>query len=432
MRSSRSLDRVGVTFDDDHAVADAGLMLVASLAQHLDLKELINDTVSLGEDRPGYFQPGRKVLTLLHSMIAGGDFIDDVDVLRSGSTAEVLGHRVMAPSTIGTFLRSFTFGHVRQLDRVTEAALTRAWAAGAGPGDKPMFVDVDSTIERVYGKAKQGAGFGYTRVLGLHPLMASRADTGEVLHTRFRKGKANSARGAQRFVRETLGRVRRAGASGEIVVRADSAFWSKAVIGACRDHDARFSITVRQISTVAAAIAAIPEARWVPVGDYPDDGVCELAETDWGDDRLIVRRTIIIGDQAPLFDTWRHHAFVTDRSGTAAVLDAEHRDHAVVELVIRDLKDGPWAHCPSGSFDANAAWSVIGTLAHNMIRWTTNIGGTTHHPVVAKTVRRRLVRIPGRLTRSARRHTLHLPTRWPWADDFNNALTHIRAVRLAT
>jgi hypothetical protein len=244
-------------------------------------------------------------------------------------------------------------------------------------------------------------------------------------------------------VRETLGRVRRAGATGEIVLRADSGFWSAAVIGACRDHQVRFSITARMTSKIAAAIAEIPEGRWVPMGDYPDDGVCELAETEWGDDRLIVRRTIIIGDQAPLFDTWRHHAFVTDRTGTAAVLDAEHRDHAVVELVIRDLKHGPWAHCPSGRFDANAAWSVIGTLAHNMVRWTTNISGgeqdprhggenRAHRPLMAKSVRRRLLRLPGRLTRSARRQTLHLPTRWPWATDFNDALTRIRAVHLTT
>ncbi|GAC1355740.1 MAG: IS1380-like element ISMsm12 family transposase [Acidimicrobiales bacterium] len=432
MQASRTLDRVAVTFDDDHAVADAGLMLVASLAQHLDLEDLVNDTVRLGEDRPGYFAPGRKVMTLVHSMIAGGDFINDVDVLRCASTDTVLGHRVMAPSTIGTFLRSFTFGHVRQLDRVTEIALTRAWAAGAGPGDDQLIIDMDSTVRQVFGHDKQGAAYGYTHELGLHPLMASRADTGEVLHTRFRSGNANTARGAQRFVRETLGRARRAGATGEVIVRADSGFWSNKVIGACRAHDTRFSITARQTRAVRAAIDSIPEGAWVPLADYPDDGVCELAETWWGDDRLIVRRTIIIGDQAPLFDTWRHHAFVTDRAGTAADLDAEHRAHAVVELVIRELKDGAWAHSPSGVFEANAAWSVIGTLAHNLLRWTTHIGGVTDGLVVAKTVRRRLVSLPGRMTRSARRSTLHLPTRWPWARAFSDALVRVRAVRPAT
>ncbi len=170
----RSLDRLQVAFDDDHAVANAGLVLTATLAQRLDIEGLGDQMITLGE-RPGAFRPGRKVMSLVHSLIAGGDCIEDANVLRTGSTAQVLGHRVMAPSTLGTFLRSFTFGHVRQLDRLAEAALTRAWEAGAGPGRAPLTIDLDSTICEVHGHHKGGAAYGYTRVLGYHPLLATRA-----------------------------------------------------------------------------------------------------------------------------------------------------------------------------------------------------------------------------------------------------------------
>jgi len=212
-------------------------------------------------------------------------------VLRAGATARVLPTTPLAPSTVGTWLRSLTFGHVRQLDRLTELLLSRAWAAGAGPGGDDLVIDVDSTICEVHGYAKQGAAYGYTRQLGYHPLLATRADTGEVLHTRMRKGSANTARGAQRFVRETVGRVRRAGATGPLVLRADSGFWSHKVIGACHDHDVRYSITVRQTKTVVAAIEGIDDAAWVDIA-YPDGGEAQVAETTLGDhQRLIMRRT---------------------------------------------------------------------------------------------------------------------------------------------
>jgi hypothetical protein len=183
MPSSHSPAGLVVAFDDDHAVANAGLLLPATLAERLDIEAVIDELVDLG-DRPGAHRPGRKVLTLIHALIAGGDCISDADLLRTGSTAAVLGHRVMAPSTLGTFLRSFTFGHIRQLDRAAEHALTQAWAAGAGPGQQPMTIDVDSTICEVHGHHKGGAAYGYTGVLGYHPLLATRADTGEVLHAR--------------------------------------------------------------------------------------------------------------------------------------------------------------------------------------------------------------------------------------------------------
>ena len=360
-------------------------------------------------------------------MLAGGDCIDDADLLRAGSTAVVLGHRVLAPSTLGTFLRSFTFGHVRQLDRLAERVLTRAWAAGAGPGDQPLTVDVDSTIWEVYGQAKQGAAYGYTRVLGYHPLLATRADTGEVLHARMRTGRANTARGAKRFVEELAGRLRRAGACGQLTLRADSGFWSAKVLEACRRHRIRFSVTVRQTKQVQQAITMIAETAWTPI-DYPDGGVAEVAETTLGSDRLVVRRTRLVGAQATLWPDWRYHALVTDREGGAVELDADHRRHAVIELAIRDLKEGAGLrHCPSGKFLANAAWLVIATLAHNLLRWVAALGLQHRGLVAAKTLRCRLIALPGRLTRSARRSQLHLPKRWPWASDFTQALGRLRA-----
>jgi hypothetical protein len=223
--SSYDPQRLDVVFDGDHAVANAGLVLVAMCSTALGIEATANEYVDLG-DRRGASRPGRKILTLLHSMVVGGDCIDDVDVLRSGSTDKMLRHQVIAPSTIGTFLRSFTFGHVRQLDRLFATILEQAWTGGAGPGDDAMTIDIDSTICEVHGKDKQGAGYGYTKQLGYHPLTASRAETGEILHIRQRKGSANTSRGTKRFIEELVARVRRAGASGALTLRADSGFFS--------------------------------------------------------------------------------------------------------------------------------------------------------------------------------------------------------------
>lgn len=425
MSSSRRVERFDVMFDDDHAVANAGLLLTATLADRLGIERLADELVDLG-DRPGAHRPGRKVMTLIQSIVAGGDCIDDVDVLRCGSTEKVLGHKAMAPSTCGTFLRSFTFGHVRQLDRLAEAVMTRAWQAGAGPGDQPMTMDLDSTICEVHGHQKQGARFGYTKVRGLHPLLATRADTGEVLHTRMRKGSAGSGRGAQRFVNELVARVRRAGAAGQLTLRADSGFWSNKTIAACRRLDVRFSITVSQQDVIRQAIATIDEDEWVDIG-YTDLGEAQVAETVYKNMRLVVRRTRLVGKQASLWPQWRHHAFVSDREGTPVDLDSDHRRHAVVELAIRDLKEGAGMnHCPSGQFNANAAWLVLAAMAHNLLRWTAHLGVGASGPVVAKTIRRRLITMPGRITRTARRRQLHLPRRWPWRHEFLTAAVHLR------
>jgi hypothetical protein len=414
-----------VAFDDEHVVANAGLALVGVLSEKLGLEALAQEFVDV---KPF---PGRRVATLVHAMVAGASCIDDADVLRCGATSSVLDHRVMAPSTLGTFLRRFSFGHVRQLDRVSEMLMTRAWSLGAGPSDQPMTIDVDSTICEVFGNQKQGAGYGYTKVLGYHPLLATRADTGETLHVRFRKGSANTQRGAQRFVRETVGRVRRAGASGALTLRCDSGFFSKYVVQACRDHEVRYSITVRQTSVIQRAIEQIGEDAWTSI-DYTVNGDAWVGETTYGDGhRLVVRRTKLHDPRPALFPTYRYHAFITDREGDAVTLDADHRRHAVVELAIRDLKEGSGLeHCPSGDFNANAAWAVLASIAHNLVRWVGALGLGSKGPLVAKTIRRKFIALPGRITHGARRRHLHLPSNWPWAIQWTSCFE--RLVKLQT
>ena len=279
-RVSHVIDRIEATFDDANLVANAGLLLSATLAGRLGLEGLIDDTVKLS-GRVGGAHPGCKVLTLMHLMIAGGSHIDHVDVLRAGATGSVLGHTVMAPSTIGTFLRAFSFGHVRQLEAVNGHAIERAWAAGVGPGNQSLVIDIDSTICEVAGKAKGGAGYGYTKVLGYHPILATRADTGEVLHARMRKGQANTQRGARRFIDEVVARVRRAGATGALTIRVDSGFWSNDTIADLNRLNVRYTMAVRTgVGNIAKLIAAIPDKQWQTI-PYTDDGEAQVAECDY-------------------------------------------------------------------------------------------------------------------------------------------------------
>ncbi|HEX5193871.1 MAG TPA: IS1380 family transposase [Solirubrobacteraceae bacterium] len=424
-------DATRVLFDDARAVANAGVLLPAVLAGRLGIEALVDETVDLG-DRDGAANPGRKVMSLVSAMALGADCIDDCDVLRSGQTRAVLGHAVAAPSTLGTFLRAFTFGHVRQLDRVLAETLSRAWAAGAGPGDERLVVDVDSFVGEVYGYDKQGAGYGYTHKRGYHPILATRAGTGEVLHIRARKGSANTSRGALRFVEELIARVDRAGATGPKLLRADSGFWNLKIMARLQTAGWSYSIGVRQQKHIKAAIAAIPEPDWQTLEDYPDGGEAQIAQTMLGRQRLIVRRTRLVGAQAELWPDWRHHAFLTNRTDPLEQVEAEHRQHAVVELAIRDLKDQALAHFPSGKFLANAAWTVIAGLAHNLLRWTTLIGLPDTVIPTARTLRRRLLNVPGRMTRTARQLTLRMPARWPWATQFLTALQRLRAVPALT
>jgi Transposase DDE domain group 1 len=434
-----SLDRLDVTFDDERLVANAGLLLPATLAQHLGLRELFDEHVDLG-DAAGRANVGHKAMTLVHSALAGGDSIDDADALRAGATQAVLGHVVLAPSTLGTFLRSFSWGHARQLDVVAGALLTRAWAAGAGPGAEPFTIDVDSSIHETYGLAKEGGTrFTYNHVRGYHPLYAVAAGTGDVLHVRLRGGNAHSGRGAAGFLTETFGRVRAAGATGPIVLRADSGFYSRAVVDACRRAKVSFSITAKlHKGGVRTAIAAIDESAWVPIPYFLDGA--DVAETTYqpfgtkgAPCRLIVRRVRPTpGSQLALFVEFTYHAFITDREGEMIELEADHRRHAEIENTIRDLKYGVGLnHLPSGRFGANAAWLALNVIAHNLARFSTRLG-LGESLITTETLRRRYLSLPGRLTRSARRVTLHLPARWPWAERFVTALTSHRNVLLVT
>ena len=411
-------DRIQIAFDDPRLVANAGLLLPVTLAQHLGLREVVDSHVDLG-DAPGRANPGDKLLTLVASALAGGDFIDDADVLRTGGTAGAIGCVVKAPSTLGTFLRSFRWGHVRQLDRVSRELLSRAWAAGAGPGEGPLTIDLDSTMCETYGLAKEGARHhGYTGQRGYHPLLPRTAGTGEVLMSRLREGRANTARGAAHFLRETVGRVRHAGARGQLTVRADSGFYAHALVVVCREMDVRFSITIRQHARLRELIEAIPEEDWTPVPYWMDGGadVAEITYTPFQGEpeaapvRLIVRRVKPTpGSQLALFASYSYHGFITDRDGETLELEADHRRHAEIENAIRDLKHGVGLnHLPSGRFPANGAWLAVQVLAHNLARWTARIG-LDEGVVTTRTLRRRFFSLAGRLTRSARRLTLHLP-----------------------
>ncbi len=439
MRSSHSLDRLDVAFDDDRLVADAGLLLPATLAHRLGLRELVEQYLHLSA-AAGRANVGDKLLTLVMSALAGGECIDDANALRAGGTARVLGFRVKAASTLGTFLRSFSWGHVRQLDRVSRELLARAWAAGAGPGSAPLTIDLDSTICETYGLQQEGAlHHGYTGVRGYHPLLAVAAGTGDVLLARLREGRANTARGAAHFLAETIGRVRYAGATGQLTVRADSGFYAHAVVAVCRTMGVRFSITIRQHRSVRRLIEAIPADAWTPI-PYWIAGGADVAETtytpfagepDAAPVRLIVRRVKPTPDsQLALLVLYDYHAFITDRDGQTLTLEADHRRHAEIENAIRDLKYGVGLnHLPSGRFAANGAWLAVQVMAHNLARWTARLG-LGAGIVTTKTLRRRLFALAGRLTRSARRVRLHLPARWPWAIGWSTALARLRALPL--
>jgi hypothetical protein len=427
-----SLDSVQVRFDEQRLVSNAGLLVTATLADRLGIEELVNESVWLDPRLPGAALPGRKVMTLVHGMLAGADSIDDMNVLRAGSTGLILGHRVMAPSTLGTFLRAFTFGHVRQLDRVLDQALARAWQAGAGPGEGPLVIDIDSFVGEVYGYQKQGASYGYTKKLGYHPIAAVRADTGEVLHIRNRKGKANTQRGIARFADELLARVRRAGHGGVIVIRADSGFENHKLFKELDARGIEFSIGVKLTKTIRALIEQIPETAWVTVADYPEGGEAQLAETELKGFRLIVRRTRLIGAQAELFPDWRYHCFATNRQVPTLVADTDHRDHASIELAIRDLIDQALCHFPSGRMHANSAWTVIAALAHNLGRWTSQLGLPNAPVQTAHSRRHQLLTVPARLTRTSRQWTLRMPARWPWQHRFTTILDKIRALPALT
>lgn len=434
---SGGVDGLEVRFDEGSLVADAGLLLVGTLMGRLGLEALIDEAVRPPESGRG---SGAKALSVVASMLVGGSFIDDADRLRAGSAQAVLPFEVSAPSTLGTWLRSFTWGHVRQLDRAHELALGRAWRVGAAPDVSEMTVDLDSTVCEVHGKSKQGAAYGHTGVLGYHPLVAARDDTGEVIHTRMRSG--SSQRGHCWFVSETLARLRRLVPDAAVTVRADAGFFSYDMLDLIEARGAAYSITIPQNAKVKAVIAAIDEACWRPIA-YTESGTAQIAETliDTGrrDNqgprtlRLVVRRTRLEGPQGELWPNWRHHSFITNRDDLdACAADTYHRAHARVELAIRDLKNNGLAHCPSGKFTTNAAWLACAALTHNLARWTSRLGQTQHPQqlTVAATIPNRLLTVPARAVNHAGRRILRMPQQWPWAHTYTRALRQLRNLPL--
>jgi hypothetical protein len=439
-------------FDDPNLLSHAGLVPAVALATRAGLLELTEQFLTV----PGGagHAADAKVTALIAGMVAGADSIDDLDILRHGGMPRLFTG-VRAPSTLGTFLRAFKFGHVRQLDAV--AARFLAGLAHRSPliaaGAAVTYVDIDDTMRRTFGYAKQGAGYGYSGVKGLNALLAT-VSTGSsapvIVATRLRKGPANSARGAARLVADALRTTTRCGVTGTVVLRADSAYYGRDVIAAATRHQARFSITARKDRAVTAAIATIPDTGWTPIR-YPravfdeqlqcwvsDAEVAEIPYTAFTSRpkkeqvtaRLIVRRVrdqnpnhTVANAQGELFPAWRHHAVFTNTDLPMLTAEVDHRRHAIVEQVISDLKNGPLAHLPSGNFMANSAWLVCAAMAFNLTRAVGALASAFHAKAVTATIRTQLIAVAARVTRSARQTRLRLPAKWPWATAWQQLFT---------
>jgi hypothetical protein len=450
MQSSHAAGRVSARFDDPNLIAYGGLGPLVRLAERCGLPGLVTRLVHLPPSANGTGSfPALKVMGLVAGMTAGADSIDDMDRLRHGAMNGLFGG-VRAPSTLGSFLRSFTHGHVKQLHAVARRLLPRLAAhAPLLPGaDTVAHLDLDDTIKPVHGYAKQGVGYGYNKVKGLNALIATLSTplaAPVIAATRLRKGSVNSARGAASFATEAITTARASGATGMLIVRADSAYYGAELVAACKAAGARFSITVRHNTSVKTAIATIAEDAWRPI-KYPR-AIWDEEEARWISDaeiaeipctaftskpkkqqvtaRLIVRRVkrlnpaTVPEGQGELFTTWRFHAAFTDSTLSLADAEKDHRRHAIVEQVISELKNGPFAHAPSGNFQANAAWLTLAALAFNLTRACGTLADTFHAHATCQTIREHLINVPARLARSARRLTLHLPERWPWHDAFD-------------
>jgi hypothetical protein len=435
---------MSVRFDDPNLVSCAGLAAVLALAARCELAELLTDRLRIAAR--GGANATTKILALIAGMIAGADCIHDMDLLRHGGMDRLFTD-VRAPSTLGTFLRVFTFGHVRQLDAVAAALLARLAAATPILPDLSTvaFLDIDDTVRQTYGYAKQGAGRGYSGVKGLNALLATVStplSAPVIAATRLRKGATNSVRGAAKLLAEALATAARAGATGLITVRADSAFYSYPIIATARRAGARFSVTARLTPAVTSAITTIAEDAWTPI-HYPNAiwdeaeqrlvSDAEVAETTFTaftsrrraehvTARLIVRRvrrlnpTTVAAGQSEMFAVYRYHAVFTDSGEHMLAAEATHRDHAIVEQVIADLKDSALAHLPSGVFTANAAWLVCAAISHNLTRACGALASTFHARARTATIRAQLINTPARIARSAHQLRLHLPQHWPWED----------------
>ncbi len=467
MKLSHTRSMTSAVFDDPNLVSSAGLVPVMALADAAGLRTLTDERLSVATDKGA--NSGLKVASLVGGMVAGADSIDDMAVLRHGGMGKVFT-AAYAPSTLGSFLRAFTFGHVRQLDAVAArfllalAGLTRlAGDPGASTTTTTTtggyaLVDVDDTIVEVHGHAKQGAGFGYTRVRGLNALLATLTTAGHapvIVAQRLRKGSCGSPRGAKRLVGDAVAQARRLlGPDRAVLVRMDSAFFGGPAVRAALAGGAEVSVTVRLTATIKTAIAGIEQAAWTTI-EYTDairDEVtgawisrAEVAEIPFTafaaqkqahrvPGRLVVRRIPDLNaerkraaGQGTLFDVWRFHAFFTTTDPSlldTVAADQTHRHHAIIEQVHADLKNSALAHLPSGKFTANAAWLVLAVIAFNLTRAAATVTG---QPGLAKsttaTVRRKLIAVPARVASSARRITLHLPKDWPWEDAWTRLFT---------
>ena len=465
MRLSHTLARMSVAFDDPNLVSPAGLVPVLALAERAGLADLADEHLSVPTDKGA--NAGLKVASLVAGMVAGADSIDDMALLRHGGMGRVFA-RAYAPSTLGSFLRAFTFGHVRQLDAVA-ARFLLALAALLGLRPPPpdagdsggfTFVDVDDTIVEVHGHAKQGAGFGYTRVRGLNALIATLTTPGcapLVVAQRLRKGACGSPRGAQRLVGDAVKQTRRLlGEHAPVLVRMDSAYYGRDAVHAAITGGAAVSVTVRLDPAVKAAIASIPDDAWTTikypnaildeatgtwvskaeVAEVPYTAFSSRSKADRVPGRLVVRRIPDVhaskkqaAGQGALFDLWRFHAFFTtvpaEQLDTVAA-DSTHRGHAIIEQVHADLKASALAHLPSGRFTANSAWLVLAVIAFNLTRAAATL---TAAPDLVKattaTVRRKLIHVPARVATSARRITLHLPHAWPWQQPWTHLFDRV-------
>jgi Transposase DDE domain group 1 len=450
VRLSHCWSRATPLFDEERLVSCAGLVPVLALAERAGLSELISTRVAIGSSRvrSAAANPVGKLTSIIAGMAAGADSIDDLDVIRSGGMRRLFTE-VYAPATLGQFLREFTHGHTRQLASVARAHLVNLVAhGGLLPGvEQLVFIDIDSLLRPVYGHAKQGASFGHAKIAGRRVLRRGLSPLATALSTtictmdgapvvagiRLRAGKAGSGKGAASMVREAITTARAAGATGEILVRGDSAYGTSAVVAACLQAKARFSVALAKNQAVNRAIGAIPDHAWTPV-HYPgavvdpdtgelisDAEVAEASFTAFAftsnpvTARLVVRR---VRDQArhdELFPVWRHHPFLTNSDEPTSQADITHRRHAIIETVFADLIDGPLAHLPSGRFAANSVWAICAAITHNLLRAAGTLAGPSQALARGATLRRQVVVVPARLARPQRRHVLHLPAHWPWA-----------------
>jgi len=446
VKVSHKFSAGSAVFDDDHLVSCAGLVPVMTLAEQTGLGRLLGEKVHIAEPKikSGAVNPAPKLATLIAGMCAGADCIDDVDAVRSGGMKTLFGG-VYAPSTIGTLLREFTFGHARQLESVLrEHLVALCERVDLLPGaDQRVFIDIDSLLRPVYGHAKQGASYGHTKIAGkqvlrkgLSPLATTISTPGcapLVAGMRLRAGKTGSGKGAGRMVAQAIGTVRAVSAHATILVRGDSMYGSRAVVGTCVRHGAQFSLAMTRNAAIERAIAAIPEAAWTPVRypgavQDPDTGawisdaeVAEIAYTAFASSsdritaRLVVRRVKDARYLDALFPVWRYHPFFTNTDLPVEAADITHRQHAIIETVFADLIDGPLAHLPSGRFGANSAWILCAAIAHNLLRAAGVLAGDRHTRARGSTLRRKIINVAARLSRPQRRPMLHLPSHWPWS-----------------